>query len=165
MGDPTPLISVFITTRFEGVHCWPDAPDGPVEHLRFPHRHEFHVRVEVVVEHDERAVEFLTLKAEVDEWLDENLSFRNPGVGVVDYSCEAMARLLWGWLRSKDYKPSHVTVSEDGENGSTLSLPGYLPIVTVGVDPAVCARREEELSQLIEDTIRRATVRLEGKKS
>jgi 6-pyruvoyl-tetrahydropterin synthase len=117
----SPVVTVFINTRFEGVHRWADAPDGPIEHLRNPHRHEFHVRVEVLVSHDERDVEFLTLKAEVDNWLDDHLSYRNAEVGLLELSCESMARKIWEWLGSEDYTPVAVSVSEDGENGATLA--------------------------------------------
>jgi len=56
--------TIFITTSFEGVHCYPSAPEGVV-FLRVPHRHIFGVRVEVEVYHDDRELEFILLKRKI----------------------------------------------------------------------------------------------------
>ena len=52
---------IWVTFRKEGIHKYPDAPDG-VEFLKYPHRHIFHFRVELEVFHDDRDVEFILLK-------------------------------------------------------------------------------------------------------
>jgi 6-pyruvoyl-tetrahydropterin synthase len=119
---PSPQVSIFINTTFEGLHFWPNAPDS-VEYLRYPHRHVFHVNVEIAVKHDERDVEFITFKDEVNKWLYRNLDCRGPNVSVVTYSCESMARLLWEHLAAQRYSVISITVSEDGENGARLYVP------------------------------------------
>lgn len=131
-----PQVSIFITTTFEGVHRWADAPDGDVEFLRFPHRHLFHVRIEVLVAHDERQIEFLTFKSQVDDWLFNNLSWAN--VGLLELSCEAMARMLWTAMNEEfGMFPVSITVSEDGENGATVQLPNVQTTVMHGPAPVL----------------------------
>lgn len=109
---------VYCTFRFEGFHCWPDAPDQ-VAHLRSSHRHEFHVRAHVEVFHGDREVEFQLLKIELQELVakwPKNLGAR---------SCEMMAEHLISYIRSQYCKAQErrieVEVNEDGENGSVLS--------------------------------------------
>lgn len=101
---------VFCNTRFIGFHRWPDAPDS-VGYLRSLHRHEFHVKVSVIITHDNRHVEFITLKQDVDNFLE-----------VTDFpeasSCEMMCDRIAEHLDSLGYNVNEVEVSEDGENGA-----------------------------------------------
>ena len=48
---------IFVTFQKEGIHKYPNAPDG-VEFLQYPHRHMFHFRVEIDVFHNDRDIEF-----------------------------------------------------------------------------------------------------------
>lgn len=104
--------TVFCTTRFEASHSWPAAPD-PVAFLRDPHRHEFHVRVEVRVDHDDRDIEFIMLKREVDRFIAEDL-------GEVNFSCEMYADAIKAHVEDEYGRPARVEVSEDGENGAIV---------------------------------------------
>jgi hypothetical protein len=60
-----------VTWQFEGLHCWPSAPDE-VAFLRSPHRHIFHCRARLEVFHQDREVEFILLKRNLEsrtlEW-------------------------------------------------------------------------------------------------
>lgn len=108
------ITSIQIKTTFEGVHCYPNAPEG-VEFLRHPHRHVFHVSVDLQVKHDDRDVEFILFKREIDQLISMHPS---------DYqhrSCEMIARSLLEYVVST-YKGRNctVSVSEDGENGATV---------------------------------------------
>lgn len=105
---------IFVTTRFEGIHCWPDAPDE-VAFLRSPHRHEFHVRLEIEVYHAEREVEFIIEKRALDAWL-RSADFDTSA------SCETMACAIFEWARSRHpvERCIKVEVSEDGENGAIV---------------------------------------------
>jgi len=101
---------VWIQTSFEGFHCWKDAP-REVMFLRSDHRHIFHVKLGVQVVHQDRDVEFFQLKKRVDDFIKEHYQgkwFR--------YSCEQIA----GQLLTK-FDADFVEVSEDGENGATVS--------------------------------------------
>jgi 6-pyruvoyl-tetrahydropterin synthase len=115
---------VFVTTTFAALHRWPDAPE-PVVYLRDLHRHLFHVRVELDVQHNDREVEFLMLK----DWLDSTLAVMlqrhdekiTPSIGST--SCEAVCEALAASLT--DRYPGRgclVAVSEDGENGALITL-------------------------------------------
>lgn len=108
-------IRVFCTTQFEGFHCWPDAP-REVDYLRSVHRHVFHVRVEKIVNHNDRDVEFITLKHEVNSTIAE-LQREQSATVLPTWSCETWATKLLERL-----KLSKCEVSEDGENGAIVEL-------------------------------------------
>ena len=58
---------IFVTFQKEGLHKWPDAIDHPgVEFLANEHRHMFHFRVDLQVFHDDREVEFILFKRELE---------------------------------------------------------------------------------------------------
>lgn len=110
--------TVFVQFQKEGIHRYPDAPAG-VEFLKHPHRHIFHFRVTISVTHNDRDIEFILFKREL-----ENLY--SVGTMEVDYkSCEMLAEDLINYI-SKNYpgRSIDVEVSEDGENGATLK---YVP--------------------------------------
>lgn len=108
---------VDVSFQFEGLHCWPNAPDT-VAHLRSSHRHVFHCDVSLEVFHGDREVEFQLLKQDlqrvVSMW-DHNLGAK---------SCEHMADQLIDYLEAqyckKQKRAMLVSVSEDGENGATI---------------------------------------------
>jgi hypothetical protein len=107
------------------MHYWPEAPDT-VMFLRSPHRHEFHVEVELPVEHDDRDVEFILLKGIAWNILRSWHGWADPlqHAALLDFgtnSCEMIARYLAVRL-IKHYGVTwaQVTVSEDGENGARV---------------------------------------------
>lgn len=103
-------IRIFATTQFEGFHRWPSAPPATA-YLRDRHRHVFHVRAELEVEHGDRAVEFITLKGELNRLIEEA-----RGPMTEEWSCEHWASYLLGALQL-----DKVEVSEDGENGAVVT--------------------------------------------
>lgn len=110
--------SIFVQFRKEGIHRYPDAPEG-VEFLRNPHRHIFHFKATVSVEHNDRDIEFILFKRELELLYD-------VGAMQVDYkSCEMLAEELINYIvGAYPNRTVSVEVSEDGENGATLT---YLP--------------------------------------
>lgn len=107
--------SIFVQFTKEGIHRYPDAPAG-VEFLQHPHRHIFHFRVTVDVFHNDRDIEFILFKRELE-------SLYSVQTLQVDFkSCEMLAEDLIDYI-SKKYpgRKISVEVSEDGENGATLS--------------------------------------------
>jgi len=116
---------IWVTFRREGIHKYPAALTDPklktgdeydVSFLGYPHRHIFHFRVAIEVFHDDRDIEFIQFK----RWL-ENLY--GKGTLELDYkSCEMIGADLYQQINSK-YPNREVTidVSEDGENGATMS--------------------------------------------
>lgn len=108
---------IWVTFQREGIHMYPDAPEG-VEFLRNPHRHIFHFRVELEVFHDDRDVEFILFKRELEAQYAE-------GIMQLDYkSCEMIAEELYEYI-SEEYpgRDIVINVSEDGENGCTCYYP------------------------------------------
>ena len=126
--------TIFVQFQKEGIHRYPDAPEG-VEFLKSPHRHIFHFRITLSVEHNDRDVEFILFKRELEGLFSE-------GTMQIDYkSCEMLANDLIDYLEEKyPGRSGSVEVSEDGENGATLtwetqkSLNDYADILDL-IDP------------------------------
>jgi hypothetical protein len=116
---------IWVTFRREGTHKYPAALTDPklktgdeydVSFLGYPHRHIFHFKVAIEVFHDDRDIEFIQFK----RWL-ENLY--GKGTLELDYkSCEMIGADLYQQINSR-YPNREVTidVSEDGENGATMT--------------------------------------------
>ena len=107
-----PFKRIFVTWQKEGIHQYPDAPKG-VEFLAYPHRHMFHFRVEIDVFHDDREIEFILFKRELEGLYTE-------GTIELDHkSCEMMSDDLSVYIYKKyPNRTFTITVSEDGENGA-----------------------------------------------
>lgn len=118
------LISVWCTCRFEALHFWPGASSilPEVAYLEAPHRHMFHVRVELEVQHGNRAIEFVTLQHEVVEFVRKTYEHK-----VHTNSCETFALGILESVQVK-YKVTKITVSvsEDGENGAIVTRQYYV---------------------------------------
>lgn len=117
---------IWVTFSKEGIHRYPAALTDPalatgdeydVSFLGQPHRHIFHFRVWISVEHSDRAIEFIQFK----RWL-ENLY--NQGTLQLDYkSCEMMAEDLYEQIAAKyPGREVWIEVSEDGENGALIKF-------------------------------------------
>lgn len=119
-----------VTFQKEGIHKYPAALTDPnladVSFLGHPHRHMFHFRVRVSVQHNDREIEFILFKRELEALYD--------GIYDIDYkSCEMLAEELIEYV-NKSYpgRIVEVNVSEDGENGAVLiSKPFITPTVTL----------------------------------
>lgn len=116
--------TIFVTFQKEGVHKYPGADTDPklatgdwddVSFLGVLHRHIFHFRVEIDVEHNDRDIEFIQFK----RWLERLYALETLQL---DYkSCEMMAEDLGQQISAKYAgRNFNITVSEDGENGATL---------------------------------------------
>ncbi len=111
--------SIWVTFQKEGIHKYPAAATDPklepVSFLAHPHRHMFHFRVELEVFHDDRDVEFILLKRELESLYSTGTLQLN------NMSCEMLAKELLAYIHT--YYPGRdctINVSEDNENGSTL---------------------------------------------
>ncbi len=124
--DIRPNKMIWVTFRKEGIHKYPAALEDPnlatgdeydVSFLGYPHRHIFHFKVWIGVEHSDRAIEFIQFK----RWL-ENLY--NQGTLQLDYkSCEMMAEDLYAQISAKyPGREVWIEVSEDGENGALIKF-------------------------------------------
>ena len=110
---------IWVTFQREGIHCYPAALTDPklqsVSFLGYPHRHMFHFRVELEVFHDDRDVEFIMFKRELESLFDKRtLELNNK-------SCEMIAHDLSKYIKDKYPERIYVIeVSEDGENGCRM---------------------------------------------
>lgn len=104
--------TIFVTFQKEGIHKYPLAPAG-VEFLQYEHRHIFHFKVEIEVFHDDRDIEFILFKRELE-------ALYNQGTLQLDYkSCEMIADDLYDYIKTAyPNRKVTITVSEDGENGA-----------------------------------------------
>jgi len=126
---------IWVTFRKEGIHRYPDAATNPllatgdeydVSFLAVPHRHIFHFRVWIDVFHNDRDIEFIQFK----RWL-ENLY--STGTLKLDYkSCEMIADDIYIKIAAR-YPNRNVVieVSEDGENGCSISYNLTRPIQSI----------------------------------
>lgn len=109
---------IFVTFQKEGIHRYPAALTEPylkeVEFLGHPHRHIFHFRVTIEVFHNDRDLEFILFKRELESLYQ--------GTMEIDYkSCEMLAEELIEYINNKyPGRTLTVEVSEDGENGAIL---------------------------------------------
>ena len=102
---------VYATIRVEGFHCWPEAP-AEVVFLRQEHRHLFHIKGCVQVQHDDRDVEFILLGRKMLDFFHRAY----PDGRLGSSSCEMLAYHLVTELGL-----TSCAVSEDGENGAEVS--------------------------------------------
>lgn len=110
--------SIEVSFQKEGVHKYPAAlTDGrlkDVEFLGYPHRHMFHFYVKLEVFHNNRDVEFILFKRELEALYSEKMQ--------LDYkSCEMLAEELLEYILSR-YLERNITVRvyEDDENGAIV---------------------------------------------
>ena len=115
---------IYVTFQREGIHKYPAALTDPklatggdddVSFLGYPHRHMFHFKVSLEVFHDDRDVEFIQFKRELE-------GLYNNNVMQLDYkSCEMLAAELAKYII--DHYPGRklkIEISEDGENGAHI---------------------------------------------
>lgn len=118
---------IWVTFDKEGLHKYPAALDDPklktgdeydVSFLGYIHRHIFKFKVEIEVFHDDRDIEFIQFK----RWLQ---SLYEGELNVDFKSCEMIATDLYRQIQARyPGRKTTITVSEDGENGATLTFSG-----------------------------------------
>ena len=111
-----------VSFQREGIHKFPGADTNPdyatgdwrdVSFLGYPHRHIFHFYVTLGVSHNDRDVEFIQFKRELERQFEQ-------GTLQLDYkSCEMISDDLYVAITKKyPGRKIEIDVSEDGENGS-----------------------------------------------
>ena len=114
-----------ISFQKEGIHKWPDAKDiKGVEFLQYPHRHIFHFYVTLEVMRDNREVEFILFKRELEGLYTDRMATKVDAEGTLqlDYqSCEMMAESLINYIEAVyPDRATQVEVYEDDENGAIV---------------------------------------------
>ena len=111
--------NIIVKLQVEGTHNWPDATDGAgaeMHYLEYRHRHMFHIVAKKEVFHDDRDVEFIMFKRDVQDYLYEkyyNKQDRCHRFGPM--SCEMIARELLEYFGLE-----YCSVFEDNENGAEV---------------------------------------------
>lgn len=110
---------IWVACQVVGWHNWADAPAHRA-YLAHPHRHVFHVKVTIPVEHDDREVEFHDLL----DWVHrQGLEVIGPGGQFGGQSCETIAARLADLVQREYGRACEVEVSEDGECGAIVDTP------------------------------------------
>ena len=124
--DQRPNKMIWVTFRKEGIHCYPAAATDPnlatgdeydVSFLANPHRHIFHFRVWISVQHNDRDIEFIQFK----RWLEALYMGQGSVLSLDHKSCEMISDQLHHIIALKyPGREIWIEVSEDGENGSFI---------------------------------------------
>lgn len=113
------LTSITVRVDVEGIHRYPAAAEDPrladVSFLSFPHRHIFQIEATIQVFHDDRELEFILVKRDLQQAFGQ-------GILQLDYkSCEMINNDVAQYLANR-YGANRIYVvstSEDGENKAT----------------------------------------------
>jgi len=104
---------IVVRFQFEAVHYWPNAPQGLDErYLALPHRHMFHVEATTPVAHEDRDIEIIAFKREMQAYCADVFG-KQPTTS----SCETMARMLL-----EHFRLYRCQVLEDNENGAEVEV-------------------------------------------
>ena len=108
---------IIVKLAVEGVHKWAECPILEVNYLKNEHRHMFHITCKKSVSHNERQVEIIQLKHQLNKFLND--TFFKKEIGCLDFqnmSCETIAETLL-----KAFQLNYVEVLEDNENGAAIA--------------------------------------------
>ena len=110
--------NVIVNLQVDGLHNWPDAENvfPEVAFLSDLHRHMFHITCKKRVNHDDRDVEFIMLKRDIEDYLHQ-LYWDNDSRCLLfgSMSCEMIARVLY-----EHFDLEYCSVFEDNENGAEI---------------------------------------------
>ena len=109
---------IIVRGQYEFIHRYVGAP-REVMYLRNQHRHMFNYEVELEVYHDDRELEFIMVKHEIEDYLS-----RRESNWTDETSCEQMAEFIGLCLQAKyGFERSlSVSVFEDNENGAKIIM-------------------------------------------
>ena len=124
--DIRPQRLIWVKFSKEGIHRYPEAATNPdlatgdeydVSFLASPHRHIFHFKVWIAVDHSDRDIEFIQFK----RWLENLYSQKTLSL---DYrSCEMIAEDLHEQISNRyPNREIWIEVSEDDENGTFIKF-------------------------------------------
>jgi len=106
------ITTIIVNLKVEGFHNWPKAAEilPEVAFLSDRHRHIFWYEIEKEVTHDDRDVEIILFKREVEEFL--KAKYGSP-CEFGSRSCEELSKEI-----INQFNCVAVRVLEDGENGA-----------------------------------------------
>jgi len=110
--------TVIINLEVEGIHHWDKAKDlfPEVAYLSNDHRHQFYISCEKEVFHDDRDIEFIIFKRQINSFLKETyFDYFFNCLYFGNLSCESIAKILL-----MKFNLESCTVMEDNENGAKI---------------------------------------------
>ena len=118
MCDNKRKIYVIVSLRVQGVHQWEECNLHDVKFLKFPHRHEFHIKATKEVSHGDRQVEIIRLKNQMLHFLHLEFGARSSAnqLQFGGLSCEDIGDIL-----VRQFALDSCEVLEDGENGALIT--------------------------------------------
>jgi len=114
---------IVVRLQIEGLHCWPNAKNvfPEVGFLADLHRHIFFIELKKQVYHDDRDIEFIMFKRDVQEYLYKSYFDNEKRCHNFSHrSCEMIAKELL-----KHFDCDFVSVFEDNENGAEVDAMTY----------------------------------------
>lgn len=102
---------IIIKTDFPAIHSWPGCDVPGVEFLQHPHRHIFYAVIKFEVTHNDRDIEFIEMKRQIDRYIAEHYREKNLG----SKSCEDIAEDIMS-----AFTADYISVFEDNENGAEI---------------------------------------------
>jgi len=134
------MTTIWVTFQVEGWHRWPGAPADCI-YLKNEHRHIFHFRVEMQVDHANREVEFHSLKTQCMEVIEECYMESDYGHGkdFLSLSCEDLAMQMLQNLDGEDGRWMACEVSEDGECGARVEARTLSPRKALSSSEQICS--------------------------
>ena len=86
---------IVIKTQIEGTHYWSQCNIDEVNFLKNVHRHIFHIRVIKEVSHNERDIEIIQFKRNINDFLKRKFYIESERTHCFNnYSCESIAELI-----------------------------------------------------------------------
>lgn len=109
---------IIVRGQFEFIHRYTNAPQE-VAYLRSMHRHIANYEVELEVFHDDRELEFIMVKHEIDSFIE---SYKRQWPETI--SCEQVAMEIAKMLQANHGFDRYLTVAvfEDNENGAKIIM-------------------------------------------
>jgi len=109
---------VIVRLSVEGLHRWPDAAKyiPAVGYLSNLHRHNFHIELKKQVDDDDRQIEFIMYKRQIDKYLTKK--YHDAEYDCLNFdamSCEMIAKELL-----EAFNAEYVMVDEDSECGAEI---------------------------------------------
>lgn len=112
---------IFVKEVFLGSHNWEDCSIKEVNFLKNEHHHNFGVYVECDVYHKNRELEFIRLRVQLKQIVDDLFSTKDGIIRFGSMSCEMIARKIKFELEECFNKRNwKVIVDEDGVQGGII---------------------------------------------
>ena len=115
------MIRIKVCEAFLGMHSWSDALDE-VSFLKNDHVHDFKATVSCVVDHDDRDIEFYTLRKDLRQILKGSFEVAGGFYILEGKSCEHIGMIVLSGLIKMhgDHRGWEVSVAENPQQSATV---------------------------------------------